>query len=239
MRGRRALLLLLILLAVAIAIAFLVSDGTGNPPRLPSRRPKLLLLTSLPIMFGEDFSLSGSGSPVIKRLQSRYKVVPISVTDASELAQGRLMLMAQPRAQTAENLVALDHWVRSGGHLLLLADPLLEWPSKFPLGDVARPLPVFMDSGLLLHWGLRLDPPNAFGAAKRKLAGYSIETFSPGNLHGECKISDDGLVARCGIDKGIAIIVADADFLNTPALGDAGRHNLDGLLALLASLEQS
>ena len=34
--------------------------------------------------------------------------------------------MAQPLAQTAENLVTLDTWVRRGGRVLLLADPLLE-----------------------------------------------------------------------------------------------------------------
>ena len=62
--------------------------------------------------------------------------------------------MAQPLAQPAEDLVALDDWVRGGGRVLLLADPMLEWPSKRPLGDPLRPPPMFMDTGLLAHWGL-------------------------------------------------------------------------------------
>ena len=120
----------------------------------------MLLLTSLPLLFGEDFSLQGGGSPVLKALQGRYRVLPISVTDNRELAKGRLLMMAQPPAQTAENLVALDGWVRHGGRVLLLADPMLEWPSKRALGDPLRPPPMFQDTGLLAHWGLRLDAPD-------------------------------------------------------------------------------
>lgn len=237
MRVRRALLLPLIAAAAVIGITALATNGNDVPGRSPSRRPALLLLTSLPLLFGEDFSLEGNGSTVIKRLQSRYRLVPISITDAAELAKGRMLLMAQPRAQTAENLVALDHWVRSGGRLLLLSDPLLEWPSERPLGDMTRPTPVFMDTGLLAHWGLRLDPPRERGAAKRKLGGFSILTVSPGELRGSCKITDDEFVAQCRIGKGVAVIVADADFLNSGSLGAGARHNLDGLLAELASIE--
>jgi hypothetical protein len=44
-------------------------------------------------------------------------------------------------------------------------------------------------------------------------------------------------VARCRIGKGIAIIVADADFLNVNALNGPTERNLDALLAELATLE--
>jgi hypothetical protein len=146
--------------------------------------------------------------------------------------------MAQPQAQTAENLVALDKWVRGGGRLLLLADPLLEWPSSQSLGDLTRPPAVFMDTGLLLHWGLSLDGPDKPGAERRRLGGYTIMTSSPGSLRGHCRVSPDGFVAHCRIGQGTATIVADADFLDIGRLGREARHNLDGLLAELASLEQ-
>ena len=90
-------------------------------------------------------------------------MVPISVTDGAELAKGRLLLMAHPLAQTAENLVALDAWVRRGGRVLLLADPMLEWPSKRPLGDPLRPPPMFADTGLLAPLG-----PEARGARRAR-----------------------------------------------------------------------
>ena len=158
-------------------------------------------------------------------------------TDARELAKGRLLLMAHPLAQTAENLVTLDQWVRNGGRVLLLADPLLEWPSKRPLGDPLRPPPMFMDTGLLAHWGLQLDGADA-GAQRRQLGGYEVLTLSPGALRGRCAISGDRLIARCRVGKGYATIVADADLLNTGLLGRAADGNLDGIVAELARLDQ-
>jgi hypothetical protein len=188
-------------------------------------------------MFGEDFSLKGGGSPALDRLNTRYRIVPISVTSDSELAKARLLLMAQPQVQTAENLVALDSWVRRGGGVLLLADPLLEWPSKRPLGDKLRPPAVFMDTGLLAHWGLSLAAADRRGPAERRLGGVDVLTVSPGRLSGTCMISADRLVAHCPIGRGEATVVADADLLNLPALGSGGARNLDGLLNELATLE--
>jgi hypothetical protein len=233
-RKRAALILAGVVLVAAAAAAIAVTRIPKNAA--PQQRPTLLLLTSLPLMFGEQFSLSGGGSPALRALQSRYRVVPISVTDPAELKKGELLLMAHPLAQPAEDLVALDQWVRGGGHLLLLADPLLEWPSSRPLGDALRPPPMFMDTGLLLHWGLRLDAPEQRGKQARKLGGRDVLTSSPGSLEGSCDVSADRLVARCRIGKGRATIVADADLLDTADLGGGAEHNLDALLDELASL---
>jgi hypothetical protein len=226
---------LLILLILAAAFAF---NRARVPQIAATGRPTLLLLTSLPLVFGEEFSLEGGGSPALNALQSRYRVVPISVTSSSELAKGRLLLMAHPPAQTAENLVTLDRWVRGGGRVLLFADPMLEWPSKRPLGDPLRPAPMFMDTGLLMHWGLRLDAPEERGPQARKLAGHDVLTVSPGALSGKCVISSDRLVAQCRIGKGRAVVIADADLLDAADLGSGAARNLDavlGELALLAS----
>lgn len=237
----RALFLLLIVIIGAglFAVGAIGRRDREFPARPESNRPELLLLTGLPLLFSEDFSLKGAGSPVLQRLQSRYRVNPISVTDRRELSTGQMLLMAQPRAQTAENLVALDAWVSKGGRLLLLADPLLEWPSAQPLSDVTRPPPMFMDTGLLAHWGIRLDAPDRRGPTLRELGHYTIVSVSPGSLHGRCRISRDRLVAQCAIGKGRATIIADADFLNAAGLGRPARHNLVALLEELASLEQS
>ena len=125
----------------------------------------------MPLVFGEQFSLQQNGSAALKVLQTRYRIVPISVADPQELTKGRLLLMAQPQAQPAEDLVALDAWVGRGGRLLLLADPLLEWPSERPLGDPLRPPAMYADTGLLAHWGLRLDAPDERGRQEVK-AGW-------------------------------------------------------------------
>jgi hypothetical protein len=223
--------------AVLVAgAAFALSRARERPPAIPAGRPTLLLLTSLPLMFGEQFSLEGGGSPALQALESRYRVVPVSVTSPADLAKGRLLLMAHPSAQTAENLVALDDWVSRGGRVMLLADPLLEWPSERPLGDPLRPAAVFMDTGLLQHWGLRLDPPEERGPQLRKLGGQDVLTLSPGALSGRCGISRDRLIARCRVGRGLAVVVADADFLDRLHLGEKAAHNLDALLAELAML---
>jgi hypothetical protein len=227
----------LIVVAAALVMAGAIALTRSAPP--PASRPKLLLLTSLPLMFGEQFSLEGGGSPALKALQTRYRVIPISVTDPAGLRKGGLLLMAHPLAQPAEDLVALDRWVRGGGRLLLLADPMLEWPSARRLGDPLRPPPMFMDTGLLAHWGLRLDAPDRRGPEVRKLGGEDVLTLSPGALSGGCAISPDRLVARCRIGRGRATIVADADLLDGDRLGATGAHNLDALLAELATLTRT
>ena len=75
----RALLPVLAALVAAAALAFSINSHKENPiaPRPPDQRPVLLLLTSLPILFNEQFSLQGGGSPALKALQTRYHVVPI------------------------------------------------------------------------------------------------------------------------------------------------------------------
>jgi hypothetical protein len=236
-RGR-AILVLVVLALAGAAIALGRSRSGSLGPRPEAQRPALLLLTSLPLMFSEDFSLKGGGSPALKRLETRYRVVPISVTSPEELTKGGLLMMAQPQAQPPENLVALDDWVRAGGRVLLLADPLLEWPSTRPLGDPTRPPPMFADTGLLAHWGLRLDSPDERGAIRRKLGGFDVLAVSPGVLSGRCAIGSGGVVADCRIGKGVAIVVADADLLNVERLGPPARHNVEGVLGELARLEQ-
>jgi hypothetical protein len=238
--ARRRAVVIAIAAAVVVAAlsALFLREPRPLPPRAAGERPTLLLLTSLPLMFGEDFSLPG-GSPALDALRSRYSVVPISVTAAGELGKGRLLLMAHPLAQPAEDLVALDAWVRGGGRVMLLADPLLEWPSNRPLGDPLRAAPMFMDTGLLAHWGLRLEGPERPGVAERRLGGRRVLTLSPGTLSGTCRISRDRLVAHCAIGKGRATVVADADLLNVAAFNEGAARNLDGLLVELAGLEQS
>jgi hypothetical protein len=231
-RGALAILALSLIAATAIALS------ARREPIARGRHAKLLLLTSLPLVFGEHFSLEDSGSPALKALQGRYRVLPISVANAAELRKGGLLLMAHPRAQPAEDLVTLDRWIRAGGRALLLADPMLEWPSARPFGDPLRPPPAFADTGLLAHWGLRLDSPEQRGAQLRRMGGRDVLTLSPGNLAGACAISRDRFVARCRIGRGHVTVVADADFLDAQSLGPEAGKNLDGLLSELATLER-
>lgn len=242
MRPGRWVIILFALAGIALlAAALFALAARGGPPAEPPRagaeRPRLLLLTSLPLIFPERFGLDGGGSKALDALEARYQVVPIAVADAGSLRQGDLLLMAHPLAQPAEVLVALDRWVRGGGHVLLLADPKLDWPSERPLGDLHRPPPSFADTGLLGHWGLRLDSPSEPGPQTRALGERRILTSSPGELYGDCAIGGDRLVARCAIGEGAVTVVADADFLNVDQLDGPTGNNLDALIAELARLE--
>lgn len=237
--ARVAILIAALFLTVGLATwALAVRERPDVSPRPEAQRPALMLLTTLPLVFPEEFSLQGGGSKALTALETRYRVVPISTTDAGSLGQGRMLLLAHPLAQPAEALVDLDRWVRGGGRALLLADPRLEWPSSRPLGDKLRPPPAFADTGLLAHWGLKLEPPAEPGPVRRQLGERSILTASPGTLSGSCHIGAGGFVAHCSIGKGKATVVADADFLNIDRLDGATNANLDGLLAELETLER-
>ena len=220
--------LLLAGLAAALAAVALLALARGRDAPA-AEKPRLLLLTSLPLLFGEGFELDPKPSPLIEALGESHEVTAIDTTAAAALARGRLLLMAQPRAQTADNLVALDRWVRGGGRLLLLADPRLDWPSELPLGDLNRPPPMFADTGLLGHWGLRLDAPERPGPAQAKLGQVELDTLSPGRLArtgGNCTIAQDGLVARCPLGRGRIIVVADADWLGNAKGAEAAANLL-------------
>jgi hypothetical protein len=227
----------LAVLVLVLAIGALVFAQVRGSARDTNQRPGLMLLTSLPLMFGEEFSIERNGSPALAALQRHYRVVPISVTSPQQLGRGRILLMAQPRAQRPEDLVALDDWVRSGGYVVLLADPMLEWPSDRPLGDRLRPPPMFADTGLLAHWGLRLDAPEARGVRPAMIAGFRVTTISPGQLYGRCEISRDRISARCRVGKGFASVIADADLLDAASIGAAASSNFDALVAEISAFE--
>lgn len=219
--------------AALAALLLLAACREASPAKVPEKpKPELFLLTPLPIVWSENFGLDQPGSPVLRALQRDYRVRPIDLP--SQLPKGGLLLAVQPRALPAEELVALDAWVRDGGRMLLLADPMLEWPSQRPLGDPRRPPVAFPDTGLLQHWGLRLDAPEQRGPRTAALGGQSVLAASPGNLVKlgfGCEVEDHGLRARCPIDRGLAIVIADADFLNLETNGVDGPTD-DNLAAL-------
>jgi hypothetical protein len=213
----------------AIAALGLVAGGItlatrpAARPAASAQKPDLLLLSGLPLLFAEKFGLGDApGAPVVKRIERDFRLVPIAAADPALLDRHRLLLMAQPRAQPAELLVALDEWVRRGGRVLILADPQLEWPSDKPLGDVTRPPYAFADTGLLLHWGVRLDGPD--GSTDRRWGASAVKTGSGGTLVAtgrDCEVDPGGFVARCTVGRGRAVIVADADMVDPRRSGAA------------------
>ncbi len=171
---------------------------TGRPPR--AERPRLALLTSLPLLFGEQFALDTPEVAAVTRIERSFTIAPIATADAASLKQQTLLLMAHPRAQPAEVLVELDSWVREGGRVVILADPSLKWQSSRMLGDRLRPPPDFADTGLLDHWGLRLAVDEAREGSLQAIGEH-------------CTVHEDGRMARCRVGRGSASVIADADFV--------------------------
>lgn len=160
--------------------------------------PRLTLFTALPLLWGEgdpaDILNGQTGrSPLLDGLDVRG----IDVVSAQTLSSD-VLVVAQPRAMAPEELVALDGWVRGGGRAIIFADPLLKWPSRFPLGDRRRAPPVTLLDPLLTHWGVTLE------------AGTDgIGRWRPGPC-----APLDSVTIECPIGRGRALLVADADELD-------------------------
>ena len=181
-------------------------------------KPRLSMVTSLPLLFGEEFAIEAPANAAVERIEQSYTLVPIAVADRASLNGFTQVLMAHPRAQPAEVLVELDAWVRGGGRAVVLADPMLKWESGRMAGDRLRPPPDFADTGLLAHWGVRLGVDEA-GSGSLRATGSN------------CTVREDGLAATCRVGRGSARIIADADFMLGE--GPGATQRLDLLMAQL------
>ena len=216
------LLLVLGLVLLLTALRFL-------RPEVQATKPALGLMTTLPLQWSEggieaDLAADAQAHPAYARLQAQYDVRPLDSFDALAKSPLSLMLLAQPRALAPSELVTLDAWVRDGGRLLILADPALLWGSLYPLGDKRRPLFTSLLSPLFSHWGLELVLPMSGqdAIALREIDGFNIRTRTPGEWMPKtgkasaiCTIAAHKLLADCRVGKGRAIVVADADLLDT------------------------
>jgi hypothetical protein len=256
--GKRRPLLLLLAIALLFLSALLAYAFTRPAPDGP--KPSLGLMTTLPLQWSDggveaDLAEDAQPHPAFARLSQSYDVQPLD--DVRDLAGRRMLLLAQPRAFSPAELVQLDSWVRKGGRILILADPALQWGSLYPLGDKRRPLFTSMLSPLFAHWGLELVLPiaDAEPMAIRKIGKLSIRTQTPGEWlkigrggSARCALEQSGLLADCKIGKGRALLVADADLLDTAYWEGRGMRVLTGgdefgnlawVEALLARLHES
>ncbi|MFP5435862.1 MAG: ABC transporter, partial [Alphaproteobacteria bacterium] len=120
------------LLALAALLAW---RGPAQPIEPVVDRPALAVITALPLFWDAQ---GRADAAIVTVLRTRFTVQPIDDAQQLELSRARLLLLVQPRAMTPEALVAVDRWVRGGGRAVVLADPLLRWPSDLPMGDRRR-----------------------------------------------------------------------------------------------------
>ena len=162
--------------------------------------------------------------PAYARLQKHYDIIPLDNFETWDRQKIDLLILAQPRALTPAELVIVDNWVRSGGRLLIFADPALQWGSLYPIGDKRRPLFTSLLSPLFSHWGVELVLPmtEQQEVILFDVNGLTLRTQTPGEWlekaggeGGVCEILDRRILADCKIGNGRALMVADADLLDT------------------------
>lgn len=215
---------------LAAILGGLLYFGINKSADENSHRPALMIMSSIPLQWGEATMAQvakgeAQPSPLFEALADQNRTVLID--DFQKLGQQRAtpLLMIQPRALAPSELVQLDDWVRKGGTAIIFADPALDWPSDYPLGDQRRPLFTSLLNPLFRHWGVELALPVAGdgNADVATTAGeYALPLKSPGILvvaknpkvAARCTIRRDEFFAYCTVGKGRALIIADVDMLH-------------------------
>lgn len=212
-----------------------------------SSQPALGLLTTLPIYWTESASFADAFTSDVplhwarEWLARQYDLRPVDTLDTEALARLDHLLLAQPRALSGMENVALDTWVRDGGEVLLFADPRLTGHSIYPIGDRRRPQDVVLLSPILKRWGLELtfDESQPLGESSVEVLGQPLPVNLAGSFRpvatsadapSDCRMMAEGLVAQCRIGRGRVVIVADA------ALLEDGDHTAENAPQALGAL---
>lgn len=226
------------------AAAILIAGGLflAGRDRAADRAAPLAVFGSIPLIFAEGSSLSlEAPAPWPRAVLARHGQ-PVAL-DALTGPDGRdplagitRLVLAQPRALSPAENVALDAFVRRGGTVLMLIDPLYTGHSDLALGDPRRPQALAMLGPVLAHWGLTLDsdPQQRADLREARAMGLAVPVDLPGRFGvtggAPCRIWDDGLMATCALGKGRVMALADATVLDPAADDAAHRRALDGLL---------
>ncbi|APG62981.1 hypothetical protein LPB140_09470 [Sphingorhabdus lutea] len=248
-----------IILGMGLSALLLLVAAYFGANYLPKQKqlPPLLLMSSIPMAMGEGdpaMLLSGEAKPyhAFVKLSEDYDVQQIDDLAILKTSKTKIIMLAQPRALSPEELVILDDWIAKGGRALFLADPALAVESKYPIGDKRRPVFTSLLSPLFKHWGLEMVVSMESGDVELDYQEYQILTQTAGywtSIKGSsknsiCNIETENWVAICKVGKGHAILLADADLMGDEFLDDAasmlgGNDNMALIINLLKKLSAS
>lgn len=195
-------------LGLLILAAIFLWLGPAQPVRPVPDRPGLAVITGLPLFWDEAGQGGLRDAPIVTVLRTRFAIMPMDDPLKLESSGVKRLLLAQPRALAPAQLVAIDQWVRDGGTVLVLADPLLRWPSGLPLGDRRRAPAASLLQPLLAHWGFRPADVETAEIRRRTPDGSVITLsgvqFFPGK-------PEDGVIQRKRLGRGEVLLLGDAD----------------------------
>jgi hypothetical protein len=202
-------------IALLLLAALLLWRGPAQPVHPVPDRPDLAVITGLPLFWDEMGKAGPRDAPIISILRTRFTVIPLDDPLQLKTSPARRLLLAQPRALAPAQLVAIDQWVRDGGTALVLADPLLRWPSNLPLGDRRRAPSASLLQPLLTHWGFRPIDMKAAEIRDRTPDGHvvtlsGVQLFRAGP---DDRIVGPGdwIVHRKKMGRGEVLLLGDAD----------------------------
>ena len=241
--ARRGLALALLLGAALALGAWFAFARVSAPAQAPA---PVGLFTTLPILWNEADDVAGllgdAEPPHWARagIARHGAIVPLDALPGPKgygpLRDLRRLVIAQPRALSPDENVALDDWVRGGGHLLLIADPALTEESRYALGDPRRPQALVLLSPILRRWGLDLqfDEGEVPGEHGAEVMGMALPVNLPGRFalsgSGDCRLGEGGLAVTCAVGKGRVVALADAAVLER---GDPDGNRARALSQLL------
>lgn len=199
--------------------ALLLWRGPAQPVHPVPDRPDLAVITGLPLFWDEMGKGGPRDAPIVSILRARFTVIPLDDPLQLKTSPARRLLLAQPRALAPAQLVAIDQWVRDGGTALVLADPLLRWPSDLPLGDRRRAPFASLLYPLLTHWGFRPIDIKTAEIRDRTRDGYIVtlsgvqlfRTGPDGRIVGPGDWPSDSIVHRKKMGRGEVLLLGDAD----------------------------
>lgn len=220
-------------------------------------RPKLGLMTSLPLYWpaGADMAAITSGEAGVpwqrRLLEVGHELVPLDTLspipglspddpETDPLAGLERLAVIQPRGLAPADNVALDAWVRGGGHLLLVLDPLLTGEYPFALGDPRRPVDTALMPPVVARWGLGVGFDEMQPATRQlHLGSREITVSQAGQIErnqdraaadSSCEISAEKIVAQCRVGDGTVTLVADAAVFEQRELAGANGDSIQALM---------
>lgn len=204
-----------------------------NSERSP---PDLGLMTSLPLIWpiGAEFGAIARGevdppwqNTVISECfgivpldtLSRIAAIDPAAPDIDPLSGLKHLAVIQPRGLSPADNVALDDWVRAGGRLLLVLDPMLTGDYDAPLGDPRRPNDTALVPPVVARWGLAISYDELTQSGRS--AHHGGDQGPPGviaygqiakadGLDSRCEIEASKVLAICDVGEGRVALYADA-----------------------------